>query len=109
MRELCKNVTFRIWIAEEMMGPGVTRVNDSLVEAETDKLISDNSCRSNDEHVIALARLSGARVLFADDQLLRDDFRNPDLINNPRGKLLPTGASKKAMSARRNLFMRKQS
>ena len=55
------------------------------VEAET--TLVEGGCASNDAHVIALARLSGARRLCSDDRLLHRDFRNPDLISNPRGRI----------------------
>lgn len=42
-------------------------------------------CVSNDAHVIALARASGARTLCADDRALETDFRNPKLLRKPRG------------------------
>ena len=42
---------------------------------------------SDDAHIIALARISGARILFSNDQALHKDFRNPELINNPRGRV----------------------
>ena len=44
-------------------------------------------CRSNDAHVVALARVSGARLLCSEDKLLHADFDNRELINNPRGKV----------------------
>lgn len=55
------------------------------VEAETRRVT--NQCRSDDPHVIALARVSGARLLCSGDQLLHADFDDRDLINNPRGKV----------------------
>ncbi len=47
--------------------------------------------QSNDIHVLALARASGARTLCSADQLLHRDFRNKRLISNPRGLGLPVG------------------
>jgi hypothetical protein len=44
-------------------------------------------CRSNDHHVIALARFSGSRRLYSYDRALQSDFNDPTLINNPRGKV----------------------
>lgn len=44
-------------------------------------------CRSNDPHVIALARISGARVLCAEDGALESDFKNTRLVPSPRGKI----------------------
>ena len=44
-------------------------------------------CKSDDPHVIALARLSGARILCSQDKTLHKDFRNPKLISDPRGHI----------------------
>ena len=61
------------------------------VERETRKLKRANRrtklYRSDDLHVIALARVSGARLLCSGDKRLHADFDNRDLINNPRGKV----------------------
>ena len=42
-------------------------------------------CQPNDGHVVALARVSGARTLCTHDRALQGDFRNPHLISRPRG------------------------
>ena len=55
------------------------------VEAETAKVEGSGLCISNDQHVIALARVSGTRLLCSEDQALHADFGNPALISNPRG------------------------
>lgn len=59
----------------------------SVVDKEATRLSSTNACTSNDQHVIALARISGARVLYSYDANsgLHADFKNPDLVDNPRG------------------------
>ena len=61
----------------------------SKVEQETRRLKRANKrtklYRSNDPHVIALARVSRARLLCAADKLLHEDFDNKALIANPRG------------------------
>ncbi|MBR1235042.1 hypothetical protein [Bradyrhizobium sp. AUGA SZCCT0182] len=44
-------------------------------------------CISNDQHVIALARASGARILFSKDEPLHADFKNKAMIDQPRGKI----------------------
>lgn len=62
------------------------------------------SLTSNDPHVIALADVSGARILYSNDENLRDDFRNSVLVSSPRGKLYPTGESAKAERRRRRLL-----
>ncbi len=57
------------------------------VETETASITNGGLCKSNDQHVIALARVSGARLLCSGDQRLHADFGNPALISNPRGSV----------------------
>jgi hypothetical protein len=44
-------------------------------------------CRSNDLHIIALARVARVGLLCSRDQALADDFTNRTLIANPRGRV----------------------
>ena len=44
-------------------------------------------CVSNDAHIIALARISGARILCSYDKPLQQDFGNVRLISSPRGRV----------------------
>jgi len=55
------------------------------VAAEEDVVRAIGVCKSDDPHVIALARLSGARTLCSQDGDLHRDFKNTKLIANPRG------------------------
>ena len=43
--------------------------------------------RSNDPHVVALARAVGVRLLYTGDGNLRDDFKDKRFIDNPRGRV----------------------
>lgn len=43
------------------------------------------ACKSDDPHVIALARVSGARVLYSEDTTLHEDWKNLALVAKPRG------------------------
>jgi hypothetical protein len=63
------------------------RIDDSAVQEEQQTVDATGLCRSNDSHVVALARVSGARVLCTGDGNLRQDFKNPELVSKPRGKL----------------------
>lgn len=62
-------------------------LDDALLAGEETMVASLGHCQSNDLHVIALARQSGARILCTDDQLLVRDFRDSRLISKPRGKV----------------------
>jgi len=62
-------------------------VPDQKITEELRTVIDLGLCKSNDAHVIALARAAKARVLVSDDRDLFRDFKNPRLLNNPRGKV----------------------
>ena len=71
----------RIWAQAGLVG----FVAPEEVEAATASVAGTGLCASDDEHIIALARVSGARLLCSEDQNLHADFRNRDLIRDPRG------------------------
>lgn len=62
-------------------------VPDAAVTAEEDCVSASGLCDSDDWHVIALARVSGARTLCSHDRALQRDFRNHRLISGPRGSI----------------------
>ena len=82
--------------------PGKARVHLALYKRKNkavsypwDKVQSEmaslpGGIKSDDEHILALARVSGARLLFSGDQDLHDDFKNADIISNPKGKVYQT-------------------
>ena len=43
-----------------------------------------------DVHVLALARVSGARLLFTNGGALKQDFMNPDIIPGASGRIYST-------------------
>jgi hypothetical protein len=61
------------------------RVSSELIDEQIKEI--DGLCESNDQHVIALARVDRqrARVLVTNDQALQNDFKNKSLIDKPRG------------------------
>ena len=48
---------------------------------------------SDDPHVLALARATGARLLYTSDRNLMEDFRRKDLVDRPRGKVYSGAAN----------------
>lgn len=77
----------RRYLREAMRKGNAIQFPNDVVSNEQAIVERFGICRSNDEHVIALARISGARVLFSDDQLLGQDFNDKRLISKTRGKL----------------------
>ena len=59
---------------------------DELVNGEA-QVVTLKAHVSDDPHVIALARISGARLLCTLDQDLMQDFKNLALVPAPRGSV----------------------
>ncbi len=59
---------------------------DAALEIEI-RAVNEIGHLSNDPHVLALARTSGARVICTCDHNLQQDIDNPRLISRPRGKV----------------------
>ncbi len=74
------------------------------MDEREEKLLQEETCRSNDTHVIALAQISGARLLYSNDMALHKDFRNKSLIDKPRGKVYSTNKRKDFTSAQEKLL-----
>ena len=94
--ELGKNSNVERWIAHlHRIGRIVSLTpKDRIdVKSRTEELRKHSSCKSNDEHIIALAQIKHVRLLVTADRDLQKDFGNRDLIDSPRGKVYPSGAS----------------
>ena len=74
--ELNKSSKFQKWFQEAAISGRAKRFPDDRVSSETTDLENRGVCQSNDAHVIALALLGGARILFTNDLTLRRDFRH---------------------------------
>ena len=64
-----------------------TVIPASAFEDDERQLADNAAVRSDDSHVLALARYSGARVLYTGDTALIGDFKKKQLIDKPRGKI----------------------
>ena len=93
--------SFRQWAKSATLAGRVRVVNDSNVENRTLQLEKESEYRSNDPHVLALAQVSGSRLLYSNDKDLQDDFGDKRLIDNPRGKVYSTRINKSFTLERR--------
>ena len=95
---------FRKW-ASEAIGAGKMRViNKVEVDARTREIENKGGYESDDPHVLALAQVSGARLLYSNDGDLQEDFGNKNLIDQPRGKVYSTQVNKNFQRAHRDLL-----
>jgi len=81
---------YRKWEKEALLSGLVAIKRDRAVALQENKLKQTSSPQSNDSHILALAQLSGARLLFTNDHNLHKDFKNKQVIDQPRGKIYST-------------------
>jgi hypothetical protein len=67
-------------------------ISSALINKDAEEVRTQ--CKSNDNHVIALARISGARLLCSHDKELHKDFRNVSIVPEPRGHIYQTAKHK---------------
>lgn len=83
------------WMAQAQASGLLWIENWDRVNEREAVLIASGMCRSNDEHIIAIALVSGARLLYSDDRRLHEDFRDARLLDNPRGRIYPRAGSRR--------------
>lgn len=104
--ELSEYGGFRSWFGQALQSGRAIEFPKAPVDAETSALQARHICRSNDAHVLALAIVSGARLLFTNDEDLQADFKNPRIISGVRGRVYTTSQRKDVRSSHRNLLNR---
>lgn len=72
-------------------------IPDSQVDVEELHVKQQLVIASDDPHILALARVSGARLLCSHDQALHADFCNALIISNPRGKVYQNASHAKLL------------
>ena len=102
--ELSRDRRFLQWFRSAVRYGRTRLVNDVEVDGRTKEIHRAGICKSDDEHVLALALVSGARLLYTNDLSLIDDFGNREIIAKPRGKVYTTAKSGQITDAHRNLL-----
>ncbi|MDE2766415.1 MAG: hypothetical protein OXI25_08325, partial [Chloroflexota bacterium] len=92
---------------QAIQGGIVQSVDDDAVNEAARELESRNVLRSDDPHIIGLARVSRARLLYSNDQLLQEDFNDHRLVSNPRGKVFSTRRTSTFTDNQRKLLANK--
>ena len=95
LEELSKNGNFGRWLGEQRREKGrVRHIRKEVISERQQALVRDGLPTSNDEHVLALALVSGARLLYSNDRRLKNDFLNTEIIRDTRGKVYTTQRGK---------------
>ena len=97
---------FREWARQAELSGTMRVFDESEVGARTEQIEREGIHTSDDPHVLALAQLSGARLLYSNDRGLRRDFKDTRLINNPAGHIYSTLMSRNFGRSHRRLLGR---
>ena len=92
------------WIQQAILAGKVRQEATDTVDEREKELNEEGRCHSNDTHVIALAQITGARLLYSNDKDLHEDFGNKRLIDRPRGKVYSTNERKDFTSVHARLL-----
>lgn len=104
--ELYQRSTTRRWLLTSRRSEMIRFVKDSEVNALTEDIKRAQVCQSDDPHIIALAKISGARLLYSNDIDLHKDFRDKGLIDQPRGRVYSTLRDKRFSDNHKKLLAR---
>lgn len=102
-RELYQNSKFKHWAATAVQYGRLKSSDDALVNTQEGTI---NDLVSNDSHIIALAIESRARLLCTNDRDLMSDFKNRNLIKDPRGSVYAIRPESKFNARKRDLLER---
>lgn len=88
--ELGQSERFQVLLDLLLQAGSAVDIPDREVDTATETLQSQGICKSDDEHVLALAKVSGARLLFTNDRELQKDFKNREIIDGVQGRVFTT-------------------
>ena len=92
------------WQRGRVLNLDLIEESHRAIRNRTQELHDSGDLRSDDPHIIALANVSGARLLYSDDRNLHQDFTDGALIDNPRGKVYSTLRNRDVTQAHRRLM-----
>ena len=94
LEELEKLSGFRDWARNATLAGFMRIANQDEVNARTEQIRNEGRWHSNDQHIVALAQVSGARLLYSNDIPLHRDFKSKRRLDSPRGKVYSTNDDK---------------
>ena len=96
---------FRDWASQAGQSGKMKIMNNSEVQARTEQIKRQGLHKSDDPHILAVAQLSGTRLLYSNDGKLQQDFKNTKLID-PRGSIYSTQKKKELTGGHKRLLGR---
>lgn len=81
-RELAKGGLRETMVVLNQAGR-LKQLDDKKVDDLAKDIKQSGKCRSNDQHVIAVAMISGCRLVYSSDQALHEDVKNGEILSPP--------------------------
>ena len=106
LQELSKSRNFNTWLQTALLHGRAQKFSDEEVLRATKELQEQEICTSDDEHVLALARVSGARLLYTNDRDLQRDFKNRHVVGGVQGKVYSTLRGENVTRTHKDLLRR---
>lgn len=100
--ELAESRAFEEWASTATRFGRMTTLNRDKVQEQTRQIEHKAMHESNDPHVLAVAQLSGVRLLFTNDQALGRDFKSKSLID--KGRVYHTRVNKSFSKVHKRLL-----
>lgn len=82
-KELARNRAFAEWARNAVLSGKLLSEHDDRVDERTEEVERQHAYESDDPHILALAQISGARLLYSNDRPLHRDFKNSALLDPP--------------------------
>ena len=105
-KELDRVPKFRMWAIQAQLSGRLINKDKDRIDQKAKEIKENSRLQSDDPHIIALAQVSGARLLFSNDKDLHEDFKNHNLINKPLGRIYSTVENKSFTEDKRKLLDR---
>ena len=102
--ELSSYSKFVTWFQQAQLSGKTRLIDRQSVDREAGILQNRGVCMSNDSHVLALAIVSDVRLLFTNDYNLQQDFRDPAIVNTPRGQIYETNRTREVSAIHKRLL-----
>ena len=98
---------FRFWAKVAIQYGRLKEESDDRVNAQTAVVVDAGMHTSDDPHILALAIVTGVRLLYSNDRRLQRDFRDKSLIDRPRGHVYTTLVNREFTRTHERLLRRK--
>ena len=93
---------FQRWLTLAIRAGHILNIDDDPIDALAEVLHAAGTCKSDDQHLVALASATGARLIYTNDRDLQTDCQ--DLLDPP-AKVYTTNDNRTSFSARKRRLL----